>query len=194
MDKSLNLHNVLSLSFAPQISPIYWFLLLFIGSQNNLIVFFVAITFSSLVQIVSLIVYAKRTNSGFYVADKEKRLPLFLISITAYFIGFVLLEVLKASFIFKALMLAYIINTIIAALITKYLTKISIHVWGISGPSVAILYVYGYYAFAAMLALALIIGYSRIMVKAHSFRQVISAIFLSILITILVIYGLGSYI
>ncbi|MEM3247345.1 MAG: hypothetical protein QXD17_02020 [Candidatus Micrarchaeaceae archaeon] len=185
---------MLSLSFAPQISPIYWFLLLFIGSQNNLIVFFVAITFSSLVQIVSLIVYAKRTNSGFYVADKEKRLPLFLISITAYFIGFVLLEVLKASFIFKALMLAYIINTIIAALITKYLTKISIHVWGISGPSVAILYVYGYYAFAAMLALALIIGYSRIMVKAHSFRQVISAIFLSILITILVIYGLGSYI
>jgi membrane-associated phospholipid phosphatase len=87
-------------------------------------------------------------------------------------------------------MLAYVINTIIAAIITKYFTKISIHVWGISGPSVAILYAYGLPAFLIMLILAAIVGYSRIKLKAHIINQVIAAIIFSVLITILVIYGL----
>jgi len=132
----------------------------------------------------------KSSKVGFYVLDKKKRLPLFTIGIISYIVGFIILEFTGAPFIFKALMLAYVINTIIAAIITKYFTKISIHVWGISGPSVAILYAYGLPAFLIMLILAAIVGYSRIKLKAHIINQVIAAIIFSVLITILVIYGL----
>ncbi|MCL5680038.1 MAG: hypothetical protein M1465_01705 [Candidatus Marsarchaeota archaeon] len=193
MKSHFGIYDFLSLIFAPQISPAYWFLLLYIRGGTILSVA-IAITFSSLIQTCALLVYAKTSNAGFYVADKEKRLPLFIISISAYIIGFVLLEVTASPFIFRVLMLAYVINTIIAALITKYLTKVSIHTWGISGPSVALLYAYGSYAFIGMLALSLIVGYSRIKVGAHDIKQVVSALAISVLITIFVIYVIGRYI
>lgn len=188
-----SVYDILAFLFAPQLSTIYWFFLLYIqASHANLLYLAIAVVFASLIQIVSLLAYAKIAGVGLYVMNKERRLPLFLVSILSYTIGFIVLIIVSAPFIFKALMLAYIINTVIAALITRYLTKISIHVWGISGPSVAILYAYGYPAFIAMLLLAILVGYSRIKIKAHTPKQVAYALACSILITIAVIYGIGS--
>lgn len=194
MKMRLSAYSVLSLLFAPQLSSVYWFILLYMQSTHNLLYLLVAIVFSSLIQLLSLLVYAKMSGVDLYVTDKEKRMPLFFITVVAYLIGFVLLEFTSAPFIFKALMLAYVINTSIAALITKYRTKVSVHVWGISGPSVAILYVYGYPAFAAMLLLALLVGYSRVKANAHTPNQVIYAVVCSVLITVAVIYGIGGYV
>lgn len=193
MKARMNIYSLLSFLFAPQVSPIYWFALLYAQSAHDPLYLLIAIVFSSVIQLVSLLAYAKISGSGLYVTDREKRLPLFLVSIFAYLIGFMLLEVTAAPFIFRVVMLAYIINTIAAALITNYLTKISIHVWGISGPSVAILYAYGHTAFAAMLLLAFLVGYSRIKSNAHTAKQVAYAIVCSILITAAVIYGIGIY-
>lgn len=195
MKRQTNIHSALSFIFAPQITPIYWFLLLYFKvSHGNLFPLLIAIIFSSLIQILASLMYTKLYNVGFYVPNKEKRFPLFLTSIISYTIGFIILELAFAPFIFKALMLAYIFNTVAAALITRYLTKISIHVWGISGPSVAILYVYGYPLFIIMLLLASVVGYSRIKLKAHTIYQVTSAVVCSLLITTVIIYGLMAYI
>ena len=186
----MNISKILSIAFAPQITPIYWFVILYfknVKATNNLYSTLIAITFAAAFEIVALLVYATKSKD-FFVTERQKRMPLFIVSMLSYFVGTVLLKLYNAPFVIYALMLSYLINTIIAALITKYYSKISIHTWGISGPAVTILYAYGAVAFTAMLVLAFIVGLSRVKMNAHTIQQVTYALLLSLIITVVVVY------
>src|SRR5437899_13053644 len=103
---------------------------------------------------------------------RKDRPILFGIAILSYLIGFVLLRDLGAPFIFSALMFAYFANTTFAAVITRYLTKVSIHTWGITGTSVAILYSFGVLDFLLMLVIGAIVVCTSIKLGYHIVRQV----------------------
>lgn len=106
--------------------------------------------------------------------------------------GLAVLLHINAPFIASALMLAYAVNTTVAALINRF-DKISTHVWGISGPAVALLYAYGYLAFAAVIALAALVGVSRVRMKAHTPWQAASAILVSLPLTLFIIYLVAPF-
>ena len=125
----MNISKILSIAFAPQITPIYWFVILYfknVKATNNLYSTLIAITFAAAFEIVALLVYATKSKD-FFVTERQKRMPLFIVSMLSYFVGTVLLKIYNAPFVIYALMLSYLINTIIAALITKHYSKISTH-------------------------------------------------------------------
>jgi hypothetical protein len=179
---------VVSAVFAPQVTPAYMFVLLLAGSlYPNLAVLTAAIVASSALPIVSLIAYSKLSKVDYYVSDPKKRGPLFIFAVGSYAAGLLILLYLKAPFIVSALMLSYAVNTSIAGMINRF-EKVSIHVWGLSGPAVALFYSYGYPAFAALIALAALVGISRIRLKAHTPLQVILAMLISVPLTVFVVY------
>src|SRR3989441_13301287 len=117
------------------------------------------------------------------VEDREDRPVPFATAIFSYIVGLVTLRFLGAPFIFSGLMFAYVVNTALAAVITKYLTKVSIHTWGITGPSVAILYSFGAFGFLLMLVAGAIVGGTRIGLGYHTWRQVALSFVASIPLT-----------
>jgi membrane-associated phospholipid phosphatase len=184
-----SLWKAVSLLAAPQITPFYFFLLLVAGNgYRKPWELGVSFIFATAIQMASLVIYAKVIKSDVFLNEREKRAVAFVVGIASYLIGFVILAIGNADFVVSALMLAYFINTIAAAIINQYVDKVSIHTWGISGPSVALLYQFGLAGFVPAVVLALLVGASRVHVKAHTWRQVAIAIVTSVPLTILVIY------
>src|SRR3989475_7316575 len=134
------------------------------------------------------LVYMRFSKRDANVQDREDRPVLFAIAILSYLVGFALLRYLGAPFIFSALMFAYFANTTLAAVITRYLTKVSIHTWGITGPSVAILYSFGAFGFLLMLVAGAIVGGTRIRLGYHTWRQVALSFVASIPLTWFIVY------
>lgn len=183
--------KAITVAFAPQVTPVYMFTLLLAQNPGaNPAALAVAVVFAALIPAASLLAYARLSRLDYQVKDPRRRNPLFISAAISYAIGLVLLLYLHAPFIASALMLAYVVNITAAGLI-NFFDKVSVHVWGISGPSVALFYVYGYPVLAALIALAAVVGVSRIRIKAHTPLQVVSAILVSVPLTFLVVYFLA---
>jgi len=193
MASSKNFSALVSLLFMPQISSIYAFALLFLNIKTSILYLAVAVLFSSVIQSLSLLLHARKSTGDVNVSDRKDRFWLFVVAILSYFAGFFMLNYFSAPFIFTALMLSYLINAIAAAAITKFVTKVSIHMWGISGPSVAIFYSYGLLGFLGMLLLAAFVGGARIKLNQHTISQVILSFVLSVPITFFIIYYLSPF-
>ena len=185
------IHEVIALIEAPQITPAYMFALLLAGSLGtNILALIVAIIFSVGMQLASLLFYIRTMDTDLFISDRKKRAPLFAVAIISYAIGVVILYFINAPFIVTALMISYVINTIVASTINHF-DKVSIHTWSISGPAVALFYQYGIVVFACAIAVAFLVGYSRVRAKAHSIRQVLLAVAVSVPLTIFVVYILA---
>lgn len=174
----------------PQLSSAYAFLALSFSTEiRGAVVFLiVSLVFATVIQVSTLLAYSRLKRKGVNIEERRDRPALFGIAISAYFIGFVLLRYLGAPFIFVALMFAYFANTMLAAVITVCFTKVSIHTWGITGPSVAILYSVGVVAFGLMLVAGAVVGYSRVALGYHTRAQVALSFFTSIPLTWFVVY------
>ena len=117
----------------------------------------------------------------------EDRPVPFATAIFSYIVGLVTLRFLGAPFIFSGLMFAYVGNTALAAVITKYLTKVSIHTWGITGPSVAILFSFGAVPFL-VLVVGLVLGTARVTLGYHTWAQVALSFLTAVPFTWLILY------
>src|SRR2546426_2680326 len=159
-----------------------------VESKRTSLYLLFSIVFASLIELGSLLVYARFLKRDPNVQDREDRPILFAIAIFSYLIGFTLLRYVGAPFIFSALMFAYFANTTLAAVITKYLTKVSIHTWGITGPSVSILYSFGAFGFLLMLVAGAIVRGTRIVLGYHTWRQVALSFVASIPLTWFIVY------
>jgi hypothetical protein len=182
--------KAIAVVFMPQVSSAYVFLALSIanGIEETPLYLLVSILFASSIELGSLLVYVRFSKRDANVQDREDRPVLFAIAILSYLVGFALLRYLGAPFIFSALMFAYFANTTLAAVITRYLTKVSIHTWGITGPSVAILYSFGVLGFLLMLVIGAIVGSTRIKLGYHTWRQVALSFLTSIPFTWFIVY------
>ena len=95
---------------------------------------------------------------------------------------------LGAPFIFNGLMFAYVCNTTLATVIAKYLTKVSVHTWGIAGRSVAILYGLGAVPFVLVVVVGLIVGSTRVKLGYHNSAQVALSFLTAVPFTWLILY------
>ncbi len=189
------IYKAVAAVFMPQASSAYAFLALSIASgiEETPLYLLLAILFASLIELGSLLVYVRFLKRDVNVQDRKDRPILFGIAILSYLIGFVLLRDLGAPFIFSALMFAYFANTAFAAVITRHLTKVSIHTWGITGPSVAILYSFGVLGFLLMLVIGAIVGSTRIKLGYHTWRQVALSFLTSIPFTWFIVYIIPQF-
>jgi hypothetical protein len=187
-------YEAIALAFMPQMSSAYAFLALSFGSgiARTWLYLLISIVFASLIELGSLLVYAHFWKRDMNVQDREDRPILFAVAILAYLVGFALLRYLEAPFIFTALMFAYFANTTLAAAITRYLTKVSIHTWGLTGPSVAILYSFGSVGFLLMLIAGAVVGGTRIRLGYHTRAQVALSFAASIPLTWLIVYSVPA--
>lgn len=182
--------RAIAIVFMPQVSSAYAFLALAFsnGIENTLVYLTISVTFATLIEVSSLLVYTRLSKKDVNVEDREDRPVLFAIATLSYLIGFVFLRYLDAPFIFSALMFAYFANSILAAVITRYLTKVSIHTWGITGPSVAILYSIGVPAFVLTLIVGALVGASRVLLRYHTREQVILSFLTAVPFTGFIVY------
>jgi hypothetical protein len=182
--------NLIAIVFMPQASSAYAFVALSLanGIERTFLYLLLAIFFASFLQLISLDIFVRLSGRDATVENREERPILFAGAIISYLVGFFVLRSTGAPFIISALMFAYFVNTIFAAIITKYATKVSIHTWGITGPSVAIFYSFGVVGFVLILALGAVVGSTRVKLRVHSWTQVALAFVVSIPLTGLVIY------
>jgi membrane-associated phospholipid phosphatase len=90
--------------------------------------------------------------------------------------GFIVLNYLNAGDLVRGLMFCYMTNTIIIIVITKY-WKISIHAAGVAGPLTA-LWIHGVHSPFVVIFIVSILGWSRIILKAHNISQVLAGFIL----------------
>ncbi len=150
--------RTISVSSMPPLFSFYVFLALSFSSGSAWLYLIISLIFASIIQGISVLLYGRFSKKDVNVEGRKDRPVLFSIAIISYLLGFVALRFLSAPFIFSGLMFAYVCNTALAAVITKYLTKVSVHAWGVAGPSVDILYSFGAVPFLLVLFVGLIVG------------------------------------
>ena len=179
--------SAISFAFMPLLFSFYVFLALSFSTGNSWSYLILSVLFASMIQGLSLLMYGRLSKKNMNVEERKDRPVLFAIAIASYLLGFVSLRFLGAPFIFSVLMFAYVCNTAVAAVMTKYMTKVSIHAWGIAGPSVAILYSFGAVSFILVLVVGLIVGTARIKLGYHTWSQVAVSLLVAVPFTLLIL-------
>jgi membrane-associated phospholipid phosphatase len=114
---------------------------------------------------------------------REQRINPLIMAVISYFIGFLLLKTAGASSLIQGLMFCYATNTLLIVLITNW-WKVSVHTTAISGPLVVLTYQFGSLVFPFFLLIPLV-GASRLILKRHTFAQVLVGAAIGVLMTVL---------
>jgi len=117
---------------------------------------------------------------------KEERTFPYIVALGFYIIGLIILIFFDIHIVTTALWFCYISITIITILINRH-WKISAHTMGAAGPVAAFTYLFG----PVMLLFAIIViivGWSRIQLKCHTFSQVVAGAFLAFVSTYIQMY------
>ncbi len=153
-----------------------------IEESGKLIIAVVSIFFGAILPFFYIFtLFRRRKVSDIDVPIREQRTAPYLVAVSFYLIGFLVLILIKASVPVFALMFCYATNTLVAALInTKW--KISAHAMGAAGPLTALTFVFGWKILPAFL-LTIIVSWARVELKAHTRAQVTAGVVLGILLT-----------
>ena len=180
--------RAISIAFMPPLFSFYVFLALSFSTGSAWFYLIISVIFASIIQGISLLRYVRTSKKDANVENRDDRPALFAIAIISYTLGYVTLRSLGAPFIFNGLMFAYVCNTTLATVITKYLTKVSVHTWGIAGPSVAILYGLGAVPFVLVVVVGLVVGSTRVKLGYHNSAQVALSFLTAVPFTWLILY------
>jgi membrane-associated phospholipid phosphatase len=119
---------------------------------------------------------------------KEERTFPFIIAIFFYTAGFYVLINFKINVVSIAFWFCYISNTLLTILINRR-WKISAHSMGAAGPLAAITFLFGPIALLFSIVVVLV-GWSRIQLKCHTFFQVAGGAVLAFISTYFQIYSI----
>ncbi len=183
--------KIISHTASPTILAIPAFLLLLFVTNppSLLILLFVTILFGSLFPLGVIFALYKTGKIGdLEVSERGKRWMPFLGAITSYGVGTLLLLILVAPSIVTALMFCYFGNTVITSIISLQ-WKISVHALGVSGPITVLFFSLGW-VYGLWFLIILPVGWSRVLLKAHTWTQVAVGFFLSIATTWIQLYFL----
>jgi membrane-associated phospholipid phosphatase len=134
------------------------------------------------------VAYAVRTKRiDFDISDRNKRAPVYVISLVAYAVGVLFFWVTENKIMF-VLSVAYLCVGFALMLIT-FVWKISAHAAATAGMATALWLVLGVWMFSAYV-LALLTIWARVRLGAHTVLQAVAGAILSIVITALVFVGL----
>ena len=169
------------------IAPLCFGLILFseTGSNYKTWIYFI-ISMITVVIIPLIYIYTmkkKGQTSSMDIPERAKRIKPFLFNSGLFLIGLIVIILFGAPKPIVALMTVYTINTLLAAVITKY-WKISIHGMCAGGPIAVLGYLISSSYYLWILALPLLV-YSRVALKAHTVMQVIAGFSLGFILTII---------
>jgi len=121
---------------------------------------------------------------------EERTIPMF-ISVIFFIVGLLLLFTFNINIVSVAFWFCYISNTLIAIIINKN-WKISAHTMGAAGPLAALFFLFGP-VILVFLVIVVLVGWSRIQLKCHSFSQVMAGGIFAFISTYIQIYLIVSY-
>ena len=134
------------------------------------------------------VAYAVRTKRiDLDISDRNKRAPVYVISLVAYAVGVLFFWVTENKIMF-VLSVAYLCVGFALMLIT-FAWKISAHAAATAGMATALWLVLGVWMFSAYV-LALLTIWARVRLGAHTVLQAVAGAVLSIVVTALVFVGL----
>jgi len=167
----------------PTFAIINYFLL---GFMHSLAITGICWIFGAFLPILTSLILIEKMHTDIDITDRTKRtLPLFY-AVCSYLIGFFILFVLSAPSLTTALMFIYFSNTLIILFINLS-WKISIHAMGVAGPTVALVYLFGFPGLIFGLIIPLVM-WSRVKLKKHTISQVLAGGMLGIILTAVQLY------
>jgi len=155
----------------------FWYLIYYssIISEEKNSVFFICLTFSTILPIVFfLILKNKNLITDLNASKKEERLLPMAFGALFFLIGFIILRTMNVPLLIQGIMFCGLMNTILAWLITKH-WKISIHALSLS-TSVTIFWIFGYKYLVVSIGLLFLVTIARIFSNAHNLLQIIVGI------------------
>ena len=169
----------------PTFAVINYYLL---GMNKSIEITLICLIFAALIPIITSLILIKKMKIDIDITDRTKRTFPLLFAIFSYLIGFFILYNVDAPSLTTALMFIYFSNTLIILFITLS-WKISIHAMGVAGPTVAIIYLFGYKGVIFGLLIPLVM-WSRVILKKHSLTQVLAGAVLGLTLTSVQLYYL----
>ena len=121
--------------------------------------------------IIFAMYYGGKLSGKHLPLRRERTLP-YLISIFCTAVTFALLFLTRAPSLFLAMMLVFLGNTAFLLVVNLW-WKMSAHMMGAVGPVTILLWKWGLWALP-LFALALLVGWSRIRLRAHTPSQVVA--------------------
>jgi len=140
----------------------------------------IAIIFLCIAPIIGILYYTRKGTIDIWVSERETRTPFYIIAIISYIVGVRIFYYLHQHE-FLVFTLSYLTVTTVITLINLQ-TKISSHIAGLTGPSTAIVYLFGMPALSLFLLLPPLL-WARLKLNAHSIPQLISGGIISIIVT-----------
>jgi len=117
-----------------------------------------------------------------YASERRTRTKPFLVAITSYLLGIIILTILGAPQSLVALMACYFVNSLVMVAISQ-VWKISIHTSGITGPATFLVHQLGLWMLP-FFALIFPVGWSRVKLGAHDLSQLAAGALLTIGLTL----------
>ncbi|MCH7722483.1 MAG: PAP2 family protein [Bacteroidetes bacterium] len=152
----------------------------------------VALIFGFISPIVLFLYYRKKGKIiDLDASIKEERTVPMSISVIFFIVGLLILVAFKINMVSIAFWFCYISNTLIAIIINKN-WKISAHTMGAAGPLAALFFLFGPVTLV-FLVIVVLVGWSRIQLKCHSFSQVMAGGIFAFISTYIQIYLIVSY-
>jgi len=193
--------KIISTIFHPILLPTLGILLLLntgfhfsmISWEAKRYILFIIIFATAVLPLLSVAILALNPKFNLSMpAGRDRVIPL-LSSSVCYYIGYLLLNKLRAFPVFKIFLIASVI-LIIVILLISFSWKISIHmaaIGGLTGTFFALSFRYGMNPLWILVALVLIsgvVGTARLALKKHNIWQIVLGYLLGIVILYLVIY------
>lgn len=148
--------------------------------------FYLPSFFSGLLPIILLYILKQKGVIGdLMVNDRDERLIPFVSVFGSYLLGAALLWVFNAPLVIVALMVSYVITSLVMLLITLR-WKISIHAAGVAGPSMFLVLTYNL-ALWPFLLVTLLVCWSRWRLKVHTIEQLFGGAILSVVVTTIMV-------
>jgi len=147
-------------------------------SNKQIATFLIALVFGFISPIVLFLILRKKGKLVDQDASvKEERTFPFIIATGFYLMGLILMIKFELNIISIAFWFCYISNSLITIIINRY-WKISAHTMGAAGPFAAFVFTFGLVGLI-LLPIVILVGWSRIELRCHSFLQVIAGILLA---------------
>ena len=148
--------------------------------------FYMPSFFSGVLPVI-LLYYLRQTGriGDMMVNNRDQRFVPFACVFGSYAVGAALLLVFNAPLTMVALMVSYVITSLVMMLITLR-WKISIHAAGVAGPSMFLVLRYNL-ALWPFLIVTLLVCWSRWRLKVHTIEQVFGGALLSVIVTTLMV-------
>lgn len=122
---------------------------------------------------------------------KEERTLPYIVATFFYLLGLAMMIKIGLNIVIIAFWFCYISNTLITIIINKH-WKISAHAMGITGPITAMYFAMGLNSIL-FIPLIILVGWSRIELKCHTFFQVAAGILLAFVSTFSQMYFIIHY-